>query len=741
MSVEHAGIEMAKQSVESILPVLAVALPFLLSIPIYLVSRLSEKVRDVVAVLTALSSFLCVALLYKTIAHGSIVSYSLGSFFLGEMSFYVDVTSFLFALITSFIWLLATIYSIAYMQHEHARDRYFAFLILTLGANMGVILTGDLFNLFVSFELLGLSSWVLVIHAETENAMRAGKKYLFMNVVGGLITLFGVFLFYINFGTLSFESVLEKAMALGELRYIIAITLATGFAIKSGMFPVHVWLPEAHPVAPSPASALLSGIMVKAGIYGLVRIFMLLFAPFKEIELWHAMQGIGMGVLILGLLTMLIGGILAMLQNNIKRLLAYSTVSQIGYITTALGTAIFLGYHGAVALSGALMHVLNHALYKSLFFLGAGAIYFVTGELDMRKYGGLWKRMPLTFLAFMIAFFGIIGMPLFNGYISKSIIFESLLEAMHEHGFFSIAVALFLLGSAITLVYQLKMIVMTFFGEEGEASRKAKEAPLIMLIPMLTMSLLIALIGLFPNSVIEKLIVGASADYNIEHELALELVHMKFINIHGLQEFIGVAFLGLLIFSIAWNRKMFDMQVPRYIGVDYYYEKLAQYFVWLIKGAGTSLDTAVDKAYVKGSKKFLETTKAALEIEKAIDKGVVTPISKVEEYGKEKHVVHEHEPPLRGEIFLKEGYKIAEFDLKYIDRAVNITGEGGKKSAFITGDFDLSVVDGAVNGIAETLHIYGDYFRRVITGIVSDYASGIVIGIIFISIITYTLIT
>jgi len=765
----EAGVHAAGQAIESIAPLLAVVLPIIFSLPLYLIGKISQKARDATAVGTALLSFLLVVSLYPAISAGKNAVYDAGFFFVGGMKFYVDATGFLFALVTSFIWLLATIYSTEYMKHEHAQERYFAFFMLTLGANLGVLMTGDLFSLFIFFELLGLSSWVLVVHAETPTAMNAGKKYLFINIIGGLITLLGIFLFYTTFGTLSISPILEKTFELGSMRYIIAVAMLAGFAVKAGMFPVHVWLPEAHPVAPSPASALLSGIMVKAGIYGMIRTLLLLFSPAKDIELWHLMQGFGFVLLWLGIFTIFVGGILALLQSNIKRLLAYSTISQIGYIVMDIGFALYAGYEGTIPMSGAIMHFMNHAMYKSLFFLAAGSIYFATHELDMHKFGGLWKRMPVTFLVFVIAILGITGAPFFNGYISKSILFESISEAAKENSVFSLAIVLFLLGSSVTVAYQLKMLVMTFFGEEKEASKHAKEVPLPMLLPMITIAAVIITIGVAPNFVISKFIAPIAGGYTVNHELAEELVHARFFNIHGLQEFLGVSVFGIFLFSIAWQRKMLEMQIPRYIGVDYYYEKAAQYFVWLIKGAGTTLDNVVDKAYVKESKKFLQATKTALEfdkavdkryvkgseklleaaktsveVEKAIEKGVIAANSRIEAYAPEEakaaHAAahaHAYEPPLRGETFLKEGERFASFDLKVIDGAVNMSGRSGVKAAFKTGGFDLSVVDGAVNGVAEILHVYGDWLRRAITGMVSDYATGVALGIILISIIVY----
>ncbi len=376
MSAENLAVEAAAHAganIVSIAPMIAVFLPLLISVPLYLVGKLSEILRNILAIATALASFLLIASLYPFIESGSNVVYTAPLLMLDGVTFFVDGTGFLFALVTSFIWLLATIYSVSYMGHEHSRDRFFSFLILTLAADLGVLVTGDLFSLFIFFELLGLSSWVLVIHNETEEAMSAGKKYLFMGVIGGLFLLFGIFLVYTNTNTLLLEPLLGSLAGIGNLKYVIAAAMTLGFGVKAGMFPVHIWLPEAHPVAPSPASALLSGIMVKAGIYGIIRTLLITFAPVEGAEgLWPIMGPAGSVMIWIGVITMFIGMVLALLQSNLKRLLAYSTISQIGYIVFGIGIAVYLGFEGALGLAGATYHFLNHALYKSLLFLMAG---------------------------------------------------------------------------------------------------------------------------------------------------------------------------------------------------------------------------------------------------------------------------------------------------------------------------------------------------------------------------------
>ncbi|MFV2040961.1 MAG: complex I subunit 5 family protein, partial [Candidatus Hydrothermarchaeales archaeon] len=586
--------------VESILPLIAVFLPLLVPLPMYLVGRRSETLRNTIAIVTTAISFLSIASLYPYIAAGKTVVYTAPILMLDGMTFYVDATSFIFAVVTSLVWMLVTIYAAAYMTHENRRDRFFAFLIFTLAADLGVLLTGDLFSIFIFFELLGLSSWVLVIHTETPEAMKAGKKYLFMGVIGGLFLLFGIFLVFSTTGTLALEPLLSGLAELGSLKYLIAAVMTIGFGVKAGMFPVHVWLPEAHPVAPSPASALLSGIMVKAGIYGIIRTLLLVFSPTESAEhLWNLMTPVGSVMIWIGVITMFLGMVLALLQSNLKRLLAYSTISQIGYIIFGIGIAVYLGFEGAIGLAGATYHFLNHALYKSLLFLMAGAIYYKTHELDMHKLGGLWKKMPLTFLLGLIAVFGITGIPFFNGYASKFLLFEGIVEVAHENSIFLIAEIMFLITSGGTIAYYLKMLSLTFFGKPGPGSEKASRAPLLMLAPMSVLAALITAIGIYPNLTLEKLVYPVLSAYTFNHAAAAHLLETSFFTSAGFQEVALVTLLGTAIFTIGWKKNLLETKIPRPLGPDYWYEKLATSLIWLAKGPFTTLDNAIDDSYKK----------------------------------------------------------------------------------------------------------------------------------------------
>ncbi len=275
------------------------------------------------------------------------------------------------------------------------------------------------------------------------------------------------------------------------LNWVTFGLLVLGFGVKAGMLPVHVWLPDAHPVAPSPASALLSGVMIKAGAYGIFRTATALFRPpvaeHVEEALWHATSGFGFAILWIGIATMAIGVILALGQSNAKRMLAYHSVSQMGFILAGIGAAAYLGAEGALGIAGGLYHVVNHALFKGALFLGVGAVAFRTAELDMYKLGGLWRKMPLTFLFTLIAAAGITGVPLFNGFVSKCLIHHALVEAYEFQQLASLELAekIYVVTCGGTACSFIKLIGFVFLGRaKREYGPEVTDAPPRMLVAM-----------------------------------------------------------------------------------------------------------------------------------------------------------------------------------------------------------------------------------------------------------------
>jgi len=506
------------------LPFIVCMVPIIGAVIVGLVGK-KEKLRDAVTVATTFIAFVLVLFMYGPVVKGIHIG---EHFYKGiefniqgilGMGFRVDPVSLMVALVTSFLWFIASIYAISYMSHEHARTRFAIFSLLTLGVDLGVLLASDFFSLFVFFELLGIFSTMLVIHEEDEKALNAGKLYLWFCIIFGLVLLAGTVLLFAYTGTVDIKpmaKLLEKVMP-AYMRYLVATLFIMGFGAKAGLFFLHVWLPEAHPVAPTPASALLSGVMVKAGAYGILRSVHTLYAP-TEGAASVTLTNLGYGLILMGALTMIGGALNALISSNCKRMLAYSTVSQVGYIVFGLGCAAYLGKEGAMGVAGSLYHIINHALFKGALFLSVGAVYFRTHELDMRKLGGLWRNMPFTAVVCLIAVFGIAGIPFFNGFVSKTLLHHSIIEAWQHSGDPTLLMAeiILMMSAFAAWVYGMKLWIMVFAGKRPEKYKTVEPAPLPMLISLVTLATCIVFIGLRPNWLLEKIVGPALAFFGYE---------------------------------------------------------------------------------------------------------------------------------------------------------------------------------------------------------------------------------
>ncbi|MCJ7806309.1 MAG: NADH dehydrogenase subunit, partial [Clostridia bacterium] len=364
-----------ENTITSSLPLAIVITPIVGAALVCLVGRYSEKYREYLVLGITVAVFLLSVALFR-LSWQEIVTLRFPVGF-GDIPLYfrVDKLGSVFNLLSSFIWLLATIFSLTYMSHERRQTRYYTFYLLTLGGCLGVFLTADLFSLFIFFELMSIASYPLVIHSQTEEALKAGRLYLFMGVGGGLCILSAALILHWFTGTVEIKPMLEVLLLL-PARFLVAALLIIGFGIKAGMVPLHIWLPKAHPVAPSPASALLSGIMIKAGAYGIIRVITVLYTPStaEAGPLWIFTGQFGFIMIWFGIVTMLLAALMALFQNNAKRILAYSSVSQMGYILMGIGVCAYLGLDGAVAFGGFSFHIINHAFFKAGMFMMVGAV-------------------------------------------------------------------------------------------------------------------------------------------------------------------------------------------------------------------------------------------------------------------------------------------------------------------------------------------------------------------------------
>jgi len=574
----------------SALPAALALVPIAASLLARPLGRRSESLRDWYAVAVTAITFLGAVALIPLVAEHHVIGCEI-PLMIGRITFEVDSFGMFFAIFTSFVWMASTVYAGSYMQHEEKRDRYFTFNLAVLGANMGVVLAGDLISLFLFFEALGLLAYWLVIHTETPEAMKAGTKYLWMTVIGGFALVAGLIIAF-ALGSTGQVGPIPHAEGNEALMWTAAVLMIVGFGVKAGIVPLHIWLPDAHPVAPSPASALLSGIMIKAGAYGVFRVVTALFRPqvAEDIaeELWHFTGQLGFVVLWIGIVTMFVGVVLALLQENAKRMLAYHSVSQMGFIIAGIGAAGYLGAHGAMGFAGGLYHIVNHALFKACLFLGVGAVYFRTHELNMYKLGGLWKKMPLTFAFTLIAAFGITGMPLFNGFVSKCLIHHGIVESI-EHaghlahaaeamvpawhaGALSVAEKIYIVTCGGTAASFIKLIMFVFLGKPKQEFPGVKDAPARMLVAMAALAVPITVLGLFPQIVLQGVVAPGLHTWGLHADILGEFVLFTWENLSS----VLIAFtLGAIIVVVGVRYGLFHAHFPAWVSVDYWYRQAA----------------------------------------------------------------------------------------------------------------------------------------------------------------------
>ena len=449
----------------SIVPALATLFPIVAGLSLfYIAEYINLRMREIIAIGTCAITFILIASLYPTIAGGGIVESSL-RFFAAPLPVYfrMDGLDFFLAAIASFLWLITTIYSPGYLgKHPHARSRYYSFLLMALGGCIGVFSTGNLLGLFIFFEFMAITTYVLIAHEEDVYAMFAANKYLYLTIAAGLAVFFGMIIVYFDAGTVSFSDT-KIVSEVSGYAFIAFLAFLLGFGIKAGMFPVHVWLPDAHPAAPAPASALLSGVMIKTGAYGLIRVFMNIFSPEFFAVSGTYLSGINWAdiVTVIATITILLGSALAILQDGLKRRLAYSSIAQIGYIL--LGISLL----SETALVGSIYHIFTHAFMKGCLFLCAGLIIVQTGKKNISQLRGIGFKMPITMLCFTIASLSMVGIPPFNGFISKWQLCMGALAV--DRPFF---VALLIVSSLLNSIYYFPIVINAFFskdlsGEDG----------------------------------------------------------------------------------------------------------------------------------------------------------------------------------------------------------------------------------------------------------------------------------
>ncbi len=559
-------------SAQTYLPFIIILLPVVGGIGQFIIGRNVCVVRDTWIITTTFLTIVFIILMFPMASEEGL-AITIPNLLGFGLTFMVDMVGFTMLLITSVLWFLVMLYSHEYMKHEQHCNRFLFFMALTYSAVLGTVMSGDLLTMFLFFEIMTFASYVLVTHGQKEESYSAGYNYIFMGLIGGFAILAAMILLFVHVGDVRFQSAIAQLSQLGSVRYWIIGLLVFGFGIKAGMAPVHVWLPRAHPVAPTPASALLSGIMIKVGAFGIIRVATSYFFPetFVTGTIWNTMENIGFVIIWLGIITMAVGVFLALQQSNIKRMLAYHSISQMGYIVLGIGVALYLGYKGAMGYTGAMYHIINHALFKSLLFMVAGVVYLRTRESDMYKLGGLWKKLPITAGICLVAALGISGIPLFNGFISKSILHHGIVEAYeYGHRSFYYAEWIFNIISAGTVCSFIKLFSYTFLGKLPDKYKDMKPEFMSLHIPMLVIAVMIVLIGLNPRFILDGFIVPALSKTAYDPGFIVNyVVGLKFFTGEDIMTMFFVVILGFIIFYAGKRYHLFHLKLPSWLRFEY----------------------------------------------------------------------------------------------------------------------------------------------------------------------------
>ncbi len=472
-------------------------------------SRLAGNIVAFAAMAAALG--LMLALVRPVLLEGQIITYWMGNWapeagWAYGIGLEVDALSLFFGLLVTVAVLVSGVYSFTYMARDDSQVNFYTMFLMLGGAVLGLVLSGDLFNIFVMVEIMTFTAVGLTAFRNWyEGALEGAFKYLVVGSLGSTSILIGTILIYANVHTLNMAQIAQKVAALqaaGRLNGTLILAFAflfAGFATKAFLFPFHTLAADAHAVAPASVSLMISGVLTKCGVYGIIRLVYDLFQNYNEQAVQYLVTG-------LGCVTMFICVTMAFNQHNFKRLLAFHSISQVGYVITVVGLGTSLG------LTAGLYHAINHTLFKGLLFLTAGAVQHETGSLDLDSLGGLSRRMPRTTALFLIGAASISGLPPFNGFASKWMIYQAIFDKAGESGnfFYVFVVVIALITSVLTLASFVKVAQSVFFGQLPASCREVRECPWTMRLPMWVLAVLCVVLGVFPSAVQQVLLTPAA---------------------------------------------------------------------------------------------------------------------------------------------------------------------------------------------------------------------------------------
>lgn len=513
--------------------------------------------------------------------------------------FRLDGFRLIFGTIAAFIWTIASLFSHEYMQGMRKLNRYYFFNLLTFGATMGVFLSDDLFTAFIFFETMGIASYINIIHDESHLALKAGTTYLTIAVIGGMVMLMGLFILQHQAGTLFIGQLAEACATVEDKRsiYLAGTLILIGYGAKAGIFPLHIWLSDTYTAAPAPATAIISGIISKTGIFGILAVCSSVFFHDKYC---------GLIMLVFSVATMVVASVSAIFSTSLKRTLAYSSMSQIGFIFMGCAMQGVLGEHNALAVRGTVLHMVNHSLIKLVLFMTAGVVFMNRKSYHLNKIRGFGRGKPMLAFSFLMGMLGIIGMPLWNGYISKTLLHESIAEyikmfsAHAEARFFLVAEAVFIFCGGLTAAYMIKLFIAVFLEKiDGETepdisgtAYMSRRTAFALVVPAVILPMLGMLPDLFMDSLanIGQSFMGLEEPANATH-------YFSWTNLKGalLSLSIGVVVYLLIVRVVMMKtengRRVYINELPSWLSLErLFYRPAFVILIWI----GTFASRLVD---------------------------------------------------------------------------------------------------------------------------------------------------
>lgn len=600
----------------------------------------------VLSILTVIASSLCALPAIDVLFNGgyAVQIFNFNNLF-GAVNFVIDPLSAFFILVIAVMSSLTVIYSKGYLKPYIEKGKninsHLVFLPVLIASMMSVVTCQNAFMFLICWEIMSLSSFFLVIFEnEKKEVIKAGIKYLVFMHISVLFIMVAFAILSIKAGTFAFSGFEQVLSQNSHLANIIFILLFIGFGTKAGFVPFHNWLPDGHPAAPSHVSAMMSGVMIKTGIYGILRTIDWINFPSKSIAFT---------VLIIALTTALYGVLYAIIQNDIKKMLAYSSIENIGIIGIGIGVGMLgIAYDypivAVMGFAGAILHILNHSIFKELLFLSAGSVYTKTHTRNVELLGGLIKSMPKTAILFLVGSAAICGLPALNGFVSEFMIYFGMFKGLSIHNFFSVIMLLFaiaglaLVGTMAVLCFS-KVFSIVFLGmPRSECAEKVKDdVELSMIIPMGILALFAFTIGINPNTLFEIVLKPVNVFVNMT-DTFVGFYLIEPIDIMHVIAIVGASFILLLTIVVALRLRFTNGKIEKHETWGCGYNRANNHMQYTASSYASPFVSMLKPLFKKvfdiekPKKLFPQSAHFSLHVEDIEEAYVIEPVVKTDEW-------------------------------------------------------------------------------------------------------------